>query len=105
MTTTILNLDEVKPAVTRVLKLKGKEHPQVPTSVGDFIENTRAAKALVGDPDPTAEFELILGMVGRSFPSISQEELRGLTNEQLSAILAWSKDDGVGKETAAKAGA
>ncbi|CCG43294.1 hypothetical protein [Magnetospirillum molischianum] len=91
--TKMLNLDAVKPKTERVLKLKGQEHAQAPLSVGDFIDNARASRRLAEKPDLVEEFELVLGMVGRSFPTVPETDLRALTFEQLSTILSWSQTD------------
>jgi hypothetical protein len=93
--TRILNLDSVKPAEERVLKLNGREHAMKPMSVGDFIDNSRTARVQEGGADPATEFELVLGMVARAFPTIPADELRGLTFAQLNTILSWS-ESGVG---------
>lgn len=101
--TDFLNLDAVKPKVERALKLNGKTHEQSPLSVGAFIDNARAAKRLAEKPDPVEEFELVLSMVGRSFPTIPEAELRALTFDQLSTILNWSQtEDGSADEEKAE---
>lgn len=89
--TKILNLDSVKPAEERVLQLNGREHVMKPMSVGDFIENSRTARAQEATPDPAVEFETVLGMVARAFPTIADDELRALTFAQLNTILSWSE--------------
>ncbi|HYG86988.1 MAG TPA: hypothetical protein VD978_12080 [Azospirillum sp.] len=89
-----LDLDGLPTGTTaeRVLKLNGKEHPLKPMSVGDFIENTKLLQAQGDSPSLEREFEVMMKMIQRSFPSCSEAELMALTLPQLNQILDFVQD-------------
>lgn len=97
MATKLFNLDALPTREERVLVFKGVSHAMVPMSVGDFIENTKLMQDLRGGSENNAvmglagEFQVIVDMVSRVFPTVDQSDLLTLTFEQLNALLAFAR--------------
>jgi hypothetical protein len=108
----MLNLDEVAASTERVLTIKGVTYAMKPMSVADFIEYTSAtqaeqlkatktkAKAKTSDkPKPALEksikdiMETFIEMVTKSFPTLPDEIVRGLTLDQLNAIVSFARGE------------
>lgn len=91
--TKILNLDEVSPQAEKVIKLNGKEHLLAPITVGEFIRVTREAEAIdakqvKGKPQKISEqFEYFIQTITRSFPTITEEELKDMDLSKLKYIV------------------
>ncbi|WP_431854309.1 hypothetical protein [Azospirillum sp.] len=89
---TFLDLDNLPTgAAERVLKLNGREHTLKPMSVADFIENTRMIQAQGNTLELAQEFELMITLIQRGFPTIAKDELMGLTLPQLNRILDFTQ--------------
>lgn len=84
--TTFIDLDEVVPETEMVLKLKGKEHKLVPTSVDTFVTNLKALEGLGLNASMVDEIETTISIVKRAFPTIPEPDLRALTLPQLKKI-------------------
>jgi len=101
--TKYLDLDEIV-VPEKVLKLFKEEHVMKPLSVEDFISNIKEAKKLEasGESDVGDHILALTGMIGKLFPTVTQETLGKLSMSQLNAILAFARDDdgdeNVGKE-------
>ena len=92
MTKNMLNLDAVPSTSTEtVITLDGEEHQMTQMSVGDFIDSAKLALKITGE-DPLAEFDLAVGMVTKSFPTINKKRLRSLTMDQLHAMIDFIRD-------------
>lgn len=87
--TKFLDLDSLPTGNERVLKLNGKEHALKAMSVADFIENTRLIQAQGDTPALDKEFEVMIALIQRGFPSVTTEELMALTLPQLNKILEF----------------
>lgn len=87
-----LDLDAVHSDVEFTIKLKGKEHKLREATVEDFIVNAKAIENLTMNASPTKELEITMQMVKRSFPTVSDEDLNGLTFSQLKAIADYARE-------------
>lgn len=96
----VVNLDKVVTKNERIIILNGKEHRMHSPTVQDYIEQMKsadelAALAQVEDADiDTARkvLELTIKTLMKSFPTITEEEFRNLSMEQLEALRALSED-------------
>lgn len=89
--TKLLNLDEIDPPVQKTVKLKGKVHEMATITVADMIAETRRQEDLqknYGDGVVPAAVivDLMIEMVMKSFPTMTKEDVSGLTPEQLKAL-------------------
>lgn len=77
MSTKIINIGELKkePLVTIVTE-DGKKHSMVTASVETFIENMSAIEELGLNASPVKELEVIVGIVARAFPTLTEKEIR-----------------------------
>lgn len=101
--TKLLNLDELPVSVERTIVLNGKRHEMKPMSVGEFIAQQKLAKELEGNTDAAKEFEAVIGMVNKSFPTMKREELEALSFDKLRAIFDFLSEKA--EESAAAAAA
>lgn len=84
--TKFLDLDAISSPVDFTIKFKGVEHPVKETTVEDFIETQRLIDSHPMTGTIAGELELMIKLIKRVVPTIPEEELRGLTFTQLSAI-------------------
>lgn len=92
-----LNLDDVKPAVEKVVKLNGKSHPMKAMTVGDFIDITSRTDELQkrkGDNELSfeQEFVLLTDIVMRGFETLSRDDIMGLSLEQLAKLAEFIQE-------------
>lgn len=75
--TKIINLADLKrePLVS-IVDMDGKKHDMVSASVETFIENATAISGLALDAGPVAELNVIVGIVARAFPSLTEKAIR-----------------------------
>lgn len=95
-----LNVDEITPAVRKVVQIKGKKHNFVQPNVGDFLNEMKRIKdmqkrhdAKKGSEDEFDQVEVIEDMISAmknsikaSFPTVTEKDLDSLTYEQMEAI-------------------
>ncbi|WP_276122565.1 hypothetical protein [Pararhizobium qamdonense] len=81
-----LDLDAIDSPVDFTIKLNGKEHKVVETSVSGFIKTARAIEELSVNASVEKELEVSLSIIQRTLPTIPKEELEGLTLTQLNKI-------------------
>jgi hypothetical protein len=81
-----LDLDAIESPVDFTIKLNGKEHKVVETSVSDFIATARALEGLALGASVEKELEVTLSIIQRTLPSVPETELRGLKLTQLHKI-------------------
>lgn len=81
-----LDLDAIASPVDFTIKFKGVEHKVLETTVDSFIETQRIIDAHPNAGTIAGELELMIKLIKRVVPTISEEDLRGLTFTQLSAI-------------------
>jgi len=79
-----------------VIVLKGKKHALKPLSVNDVIENGRAAERLEKATSETEQFEILIDMLARSFPTMEREAWAEMSVEQLQAVFQCAQE--VGRE-------
>jgi len=86
--TKFLNLDEFETSVEKTVRLNGVTHSFVPFSVGDFIDQLKEMEGYAATEElPVSEYMgHMVKMVRRAFPSISEEDLMGLSMEKLKAL-------------------
>lgn len=103
-----IDLDAVDPNANEVvIKLGGEEHKLVPITVEDFITNTKLVQSLGTSTDIEKEFEIVINMLCRSFPTIKEDQFRKLPLEKLNRILEIARanngEEEVKKEAEAEA--
>lgn len=91
--TKFLDLDALTESTEKVVKIKGKEHILKPVTVGQFIENAKIVERLGTNPKFEDEFEAIVKMLLRAFPSMSRVDLEDLPIEHLNAVLEFARDN------------
>lgn len=84
--TKFLDLDAVTADAEFTVKLKGKEHALKIASVATFIENQKAIESLSLSATQEEELEVVIGIIKRAFPTMPEEDIRGLNLVQLQAI-------------------
>ena len=90
--TKLLNLDDLPTGDEKTIVLKGKRHQMKPLSVGQFIEQQKTASKLETDDDLSGMVDLLVGTIGRAFPTMPEDELRGLTMGQLQSVFQFLMD-------------
>jgi len=77
MGTKIINIGDLKkePLVTIVTE-DGTKHSMITASVETFIENMTEIEKLGINASPVKELEVIVGIVARAFPTLSEKEIR-----------------------------
>jgi len=83
--TKLLNLDDLA-TVDRAVTIKGVRYAMVDLSVGDFIKNSREFKHVTPASPADQQFEVMVAMVCRSFPTMTAEVASGLTFPQVKAL-------------------
>lgn len=92
--TKILNLDEITPPLEVVVKLNGKEHKLKTFTVEDFVENTKLAQSVTGtELTVEEEVNIVIKMLIRAFPTMSESDLRSMSLDKLSAILEFAREN------------
>lgn len=87
--TELLNLDDLPTAApARSIKIKGKSHHMANLSVGAFIEERKSARDLK-DKGQDEQVVHTLLMVKMLFPTIPEDVLKGLSFDQLAAIMTF----------------
>jgi len=106
-TTMFLDLDSVVPEKEVVVKLGGQDHKLVPITVEGFIQNTKEIEAFtkITNPTPEDEISLTIGMLQRSFPTMTAELLRGLTVLQLNKLNEFAQSNNGAKKVEEEAAA
>lgn len=90
--TKYLHLDEVQPAISKVLTLKGVSHTMQELSVGQMIENLRIAESLENKTLSLAEqIEFMVNLVQNVFPTCPRADLEGLSFSQLNAVVEFAQ--------------
>ena len=88
----MLNLDDLVKE-EKVLKFKGKEHPMSEMSVQDYIEIVRLSETIEEDMSIADQMEVMIKMIKMSFPTLTEEDMRGLNIQQLNAITDFAQED------------
>jgi hypothetical protein len=86
----LLNLDDLAK-VEKSLKLKGKKYPIVELSVENFIAAMKEAEELdaKGDLKLHENIARTVQHIARVIPTLPEEDIRGLTVPQLTALVAF----------------
>lgn len=84
--------DAINPAFREVrVKIGAKEHVLMEATVGSFIENTRDIQSLAYAKDNADEFEILMRVIMRAFPTIGREDLLSLTISQLNQLVNFGR--------------
>lgn len=115
--TRFLNLDEYAPSVVLTVQIKGVKHEVKEMSVEDFAWVQRETRKVQALKEKTEQFNLLIAMLVRMFPTASEEIFRSLSIAQLSKLMEFAldvatdggeavkqvvKDKSAGKQKAAK---
>lgn len=95
---TYLDLDAIAPTVECVVKLGGTEHKLQPMSLENFIKTTEILNSIPAEPSARDEFENTIKLLQIAFPTMTASMLRGLTHDQLGAILAFAQENNGAKK-------
>lgn len=98
MTTKYLDLDAVSSDIEFTIKLDGKDHVLKEATVESFLSNVKSLEKLSLNASPAEELELTLKMILKSFPTITDAQLRALTFTKLQKIREFAMTAG-GEET------
>lgn len=74
--TKILNIDELLEEVPMKIIVKGQEHAMSVVSMENFLENMKDLEALAAAPSVIAETEITIRVIGRSFPTLTEADIR-----------------------------
>lgn len=74
--TKIINLDSLASEPLVAITIGGKRHEMRTATVNTFIENMKAIESLGLNASPVKEVEVIVGIVARSFPTLTEDEIR-----------------------------
>jgi len=91
--TTYLNIDELAPP-KKELTLKGVTYEMHTITVGEFIDFMRANgledQKKFDELSFDERLEKLIGQIHKAFPTIPDEDLRGLTMDQLVTIIQFT---------------
>lgn len=74
--TEIVNIGDLIPEPALVIVgLDGKKHPMQVATVGTFIANAKTIESLGTEASPVQEFEAMVEIILRGFPTLTREEL------------------------------
>ncbi len=86
MSVKYLDLDSIASDVNFTIKLNGKEHQVIETTIEDFIANSELVEAQGLHSDPAKELKLMVKIIKRSVPTVDEAELLKLRFSQVAAI-------------------
>lgn len=86
MQTKYLDLDAVSSTVDFTIKFNGKEHKVIETTLEDFIANDKLVREQGLQGDLASEIQVMVKIIRRSIPTITEEELMKLSFSQLNSI-------------------
>lgn len=87
--TKIINLDTLKREPLVSIVVDGKRHDMQDATVETFIENMTALQNMSMNASPIEEIEVVLGIVLRAFPTLTDKQIRSWpldTIRQLSEV-------------------
>lgn len=85
-----LNIDDLAPE-PKILTLKGIEYPMHQISVGEFIEIMRGneEEQNFSEAPLHEKIDMLITQIQRAFPTAPEEDLRGLSIDQLTVIFKF----------------
>ncbi|SCW95658.1 hypothetical protein [Ancylobacter rudongensis] len=84
--TKIINLDAfVKPSPV-TLDIDGVKHPMATATLDTFFANAKDLEDLKLDGGPVKELQVMIRMINRAFPSLTEAQIRSWSLEQLNGI-------------------
>lgn len=101
-TPNFIDLDDVAPEVDLTVKLDGEQHKLHPLSVEGFVLNMKDQKKLqqfaktsdLDDPDVVTEnISVVIRMLTRSFPTLTEEKLRKVPLAKLWKLLNFARSN------------
>jgi len=89
--TKIINLDELYKPNSVVIIVNGERHELKAATVETFIENIRAIENLGVNATPDQEIEAMIDIILRSFPTLTDKQIRQWRLEQLRAMVDFAR--------------
>lgn len=90
--TKIINLSDLTPAPTvKIIDTTGTEHKLAPISVGTFIQNVKSVEELGMSASVSQEIELMIKIILRGFPTLTEDELMKWPIETLEQISQYAR--------------
>ena len=86
-----LDLDALAPKEVFRIKLNGKEHEMKQMTVEDFVWATKEAEMRENSGSPVEMISMMIDVLKRQFPTIEEDEFRGIGFEKLAAILDFTR--------------
>lgn len=84
--TKIINFDDLKKPAPVAIVIDGKKHDMKVASVDTFIANLKAIEGLGVAASPIQEIEVIVGIVHRAFPTLSEKQIRSWEITTIQAL-------------------
>jgi hypothetical protein len=84
--TTIINFDDLKSEPPVILVIEGVRHPMKNADVETFIENMSALEKLGMAATAKDEIDVIVGIIARAFPTLTDAQIRKWELDQIKKI-------------------
>ena len=95
MTTTVIKLASlVTPSPIAIVTEDGVRHALVSATVDTYIQNMRDIEALPLKASPVDEMLLAVKLIGRAFPTLTEEAIRGWSVDLIYKISAIARGAG-----------
>lgn len=101
--TKVINLDALTDEPAVVIVLNGVEHAMVAPTVGSFVTNMKMVQSLAVDAGVADEVDMMIGMILRAFPTLTREDVEGMSFKHLQSISDLSRTGQVATMDAAVA--
>jgi hypothetical protein len=86
-----LDLDAFAPKEVFKIKLNGQVHEMKQMTVEDFAWASKEAEVRADAEDPMTMVATMVEVLGRQFPTMSEEDFKGMSFEKLAAILDFTR--------------
>lgn len=87
----VINLDSIKTQSPIVIVLNEKRHEMKPATVQTFVDNMKLIESLGTEPSVLKEIEVAMIIIGRAFPTITEDELKELPFDALQQISEFAR--------------
>jgi len=89
--TKIINLDDIRKPTPLVIIVDGERHELKPATVESFLENVKLIEEIGVNATVTQEFEAMIGIITRSFPTLTEKQIRQWSVEQLRYLVELTR--------------
>jgi len=89
--TKIINLDELRKPTPLVIVVDGARHELKPATVESFLENVKAIEDMGVNATVAQEFDAMIGIITRSFPTLTEQQVRQWSVEQLRYLVELTR--------------